>query len=120
MQQTPHKLDLSRLAVLDRIADRTLGARRSAGERANELQLKRHAIGVAIEELRETARRFPNDQRVASQLAAKKDEFERLARPLEQAVLDREQINKIGNDAGLLAAHTRDWAVDAGLIEGDD
>lgn len=118
--QLPHKLDLSRLAVIDRIADRTLGARRSAGERANELQLKRHAIGRAIEELRETARQFPNDERIAGQLAARKDEFERLARPLEEAILNREQINKIGNDAGLLAAHTHDWAVGAGLIEGDD
>lgn len=120
MQQTPHKLDLSRLAVLDRIADRTLGARRSAGERANELQLKRHAIGRAIEELRERARQFPNDERIAGQLASKKDELERLARPLEEAVLNREQINKIGNEAGLLAAHTRDWAVDAGLIGEND
>lgn len=113
--ELPHRIDISRLAVLDQIASRHMGARKSAHDHANDLRVAKHQQAQRVEELREQLRLRGGDA-LASNLKAAIAELEGMAGPLDDAIANEQETGERANAAGNLASHARQWAASAGLI----
>ncbi|MER8844033.1 hypothetical protein [Mesorhizobium australicum] len=109
-----HKLDPSRLNVLDRIKGRHLGAARDGTESQNEANRARNAAQAELTRLQEQARMRPGLD-LTPQIRAAEAELEAAEKRLADARVTNEIAHERYNAAGNLVSNVRRWAEGKGI-----